>query len=90
MPILNALITILITLFIPLSGQAALEKIRAAVPEDFPPHYSINEGGTPEGFAIDVIESLAAKSDSTLLDIMMPEIKCPRLLIIALVFESQI
>ena len=33
----------------------------AAVPESFPPHYSVDEEGNPRGFAIDIMEALAAE-----------------------------
>lgn len=37
--------------------------IKAAVPESFPPYYQINTNGEPEGFAIDIMNAIAKRSD---------------------------
>lgn len=39
----------------------APHSITAAIPADFPPHYSLDDTGEPTGFAIDVFEALAAR-----------------------------
>ncbi|MGK7919355.1 MAG: EAL domain-containing protein [Trichodesmium sp.] len=36
--------------------------IRAAIPKNFPPQYTVDENGKPVGFAIDVIEKIAARA----------------------------
>jgi PAS domain S-box-containing protein len=55
---------ILLSLFSPASGQengnSYSLKVTAAVPRSFPPHYTVNEGGKPVGFGIDVMERVAA------------------------------
>lgn len=43
-------------------AHTSAETLRAAVPANFPPHYKVNKAGTPEGFAIDVIEAMAAQA----------------------------
>ena len=40
----------------------AQQILDAAVPRHFPPHYSLDEQGRPTGFAIDVMERIAAKN----------------------------
>lgn len=48
---------------VPTWGQAASNEIRAAVPRDFPPHYSINKTTRkPDGFAIDIMDEVAQRA----------------------------
>jgi PAS domain S-box-containing protein len=37
--------------------------VTVSVPREFPPHYSIDDSGRPEGFAIDLMERIAELSD---------------------------
>lgn len=37
------------------------DTVRAAVLEDWPPHYRFQDDGTPTGFAVDVMEEVAAR-----------------------------
>ena len=41
---------------------ASTDSVVVAVPEHFPPHYSVDEDGIPQGFAIDVFDALAEKA----------------------------
>lgn len=45
----------------PLKVHAA-DILTAAVPRDFPPHYSVDSQGRPVGFAIEVMESVARRA----------------------------
>ncbi|MBF0188069.1 MAG: PAS domain-containing protein [Magnetococcales bacterium] len=59
--ILVAMALVAITLLIaPL--RAGAETIRAGVPADFPPHYLVDDAGTPQGFAIDLINAIARRA----------------------------
>ena len=45
------------------NSEAKLQKITAVVVKNFPPHYSIGENNQPIGFAIDVMNEIAAKAN---------------------------
>ena len=68
------LITLLLWCLVSIQSQASpVSKpqtkpmhITAVVVKNFPPHYSINEKGEPQGFAIDIIEQLSINSGFTL------------------------
>ncbi|MBT3905073.1 MAG: transporter substrate-binding domain-containing protein [Rhodospirillaceae bacterium] len=42
--------------------KKSLNKIIAAMPQNFPPHYSIDSSGQPTGFAVDVMNAIAKKA----------------------------
>ncbi|WP_428527040.1 EAL domain-containing protein [Roseibium sp.] len=46
-----------------LGAQTTSTEIIAAVPANWPPHYSLDEDGNPTGFAIDVLNHLAQELD---------------------------
>ena len=50
-------------IFFSVSPLAAEEPLTVAVPKDFPPHYSLDAEGRPDGFAIDVFDALAAQAN---------------------------
>jgi PAS domain S-box-containing protein len=54
------------------ASPAAAQTIIAAVPESFPPYYQLNEHGEPEGFAIDVMNALAQRSNLSVEYKLMP------------------
>jgi PAS domain S-box-containing protein len=54
----------IINIFNPALAQAKVQpdarEVTAAVPKDFPPYYVVDESGIPRGFAVDVMDRVAA------------------------------
>jgi len=57
---LPALVFICGVLLLPV--PAAAEELTALIPNNWPPHYSTDANGNPTGFAIDVLENVAARA----------------------------
>ena len=47
-------------------------EISAAVTSNFPPYYTLNKEGQPEGFAIDIMNAIAKRSDMRMRYVIKP------------------